>query len=73
MANELTPANSDSAESFESKETAHSLPVGWVILFVGLILFGAVYLWKYSPALGGWSQASEYEKSVAAPADPGAK
>jgi hypothetical protein len=66
MAEQLTPANSDSPEAYESKETAHALPLGWVLLAVGLILWGVVYLWKYSPALGGWSQASAYEQSVAA-------
>ena len=71
MATELTPANSDSAESFEAKETAHDLPLGWLVLFFGLILWGAVYLWKYSPALGGWSQEAEFQQSVAGPADGG--
>jgi hypothetical protein len=66
MAQELTPANSDGAEAFESKDTAHALPVGWLVLALALIAWGAVYLWQYSPALGGWSQASEYEQSVAA-------
>jgi hypothetical protein len=65
MADE-TPATSDGAEAFESKETAHTIPLGWIVLALALIAWGAVYLWKYSPALGGWSQASEYEQSVAA-------
>lgn len=46
---------------FEAKETAHKLPVGWLILFWGLIVWGAWYLWTYSPALGGWSQAQDLE------------
>jgi hypothetical protein len=64
MAHE-TPATSDSAEAFEAEETSHTLPVGWIVLALALVAWGAVYLWKYSPALGGWSQASEYEQSVA--------
>lgn len=68
MAEELTPANSDGAEAFESKETSHALPVGWLVLAFGLIAWGAFYLWQYSPALGGWSQASEYQQSVEATA-----
>ena len=59
-----TPATSDAAEAFESKETAHALPWGWLLLFFGLIAWGAYYLWAYSPALGGWSQAGEYQQSV---------
>ena len=54
----------DDIESFESKETSHSLPVGWLILFWGLIIWGAYYLYTYSPSLGGWSQEKAYEESV---------
>jgi hypothetical protein len=64
MSNE-TPATSDLAEAFEAKATAHTLPLGWIVLALALIAWGAVYLWKYSPALGGWSQAAEYEQTVA--------
>ena len=52
----------DDISEFESRpETAHKLPLGWLLLFWGLILFGAWYLWAYSPALGGWSQAQDLE------------
>lgn len=54
----------DNIESFEAKETSHNLPVGWLILFWGLILFGIYYLYAYSPSLGGWSQEAAYEESV---------
>lgn len=48
----------DDLSKFESpRETAHKIPVGWSILFWGLIAWGVYYLWTYSPALGGWSQA----------------
>jgi hypothetical protein len=43
------------------EETAHPIPLGWSILFWGLILWGIYYLWTYSPALGGWSQAQDLE------------
>lgn len=59
-----TPATSDSAESFESKETAHALPVGWLALLFGLVAFGVVYLWAYTPQLGGWSQEAAYQQQV---------
>ena len=52
----------DDIQELESRpETAHVLPKGWLLLFWGLILFGAWYLWAYSPALGGWSQAQDLE------------
>ncbi len=35
------------------------VPVGWRILFWGLIVFGAYYLWRYTPAFTGWTQASD--------------
>jgi hypothetical protein len=69
MANDLNPAESDSPEAFEAHETARTLPLGWLILFFGLIAWGAWYLWAYSPALGGWSQEAEYEQSIAKPAE----
>jgi hypothetical protein len=36
--------------------------VGWTILFTGLILWGAWYLWAYSPWSTGWTQAGELEQ-----------
>jgi len=67
----------DTAEAMEAKETAGKLPVGWLLLFFGLIAWGAVYLYLYSPATTGWSQAGEYAKAAdaaaAKPAPPPAK
>lgn len=54
----------DTAEAMEARETAHRLPVGWLVLFFGLIAWGAAYIWLYSPATTGWSQAGEYQKAV---------
>ncbi|MBI5068303.1 MAG: hypothetical protein HZB56_08675 [Deltaproteobacteria bacterium] len=58
----------DTAEAMEAKETSRTLPLGWRLLFWGLIAWGAAYLWLYTPATSGWSQAGEYEKATAAPA-----
>jgi hypothetical protein len=55
MENELP----DTAEAMEAKETAQSLPVGWQVLFWGLIIWGAYYLFTYSPWSTGWTQAGE--------------
>ena len=54
----------DTIESFEAKETSHTLPMGWLILFWALILWGAYYLYTYTPSLGGWSQEKAYQESV---------
>ena len=51
----------DDIEAFEAKGTARKLPVGWLLLFWGLIVFGAYYLWAYTPALGGWAQSQDLE------------
>lgn len=59
-----SPAESDGAEAFEAKETSHALPWGWLLLFFGLIAWGAYYLWAYSPALGGWSQEAAYQQQL---------
>jgi hypothetical protein len=57
----------DDLSSFESKETSRKIPVGWALLFWGLIAWGAFYLWAYSPALGGWQQSQDLEGGGASP------
>lgn len=54
----------DDIREFESKETAKKLPIGWVILFWGLILWGIVYFVAYTPEISGWSQEKAYEESL---------
>jgi hypothetical protein len=51
----------DDISTFEAKETSRTIPTGWLVLFWGLIVWGAWYLWTYTPALGGWSQAQDAE------------
>jgi hypothetical protein len=51
----------DDLSAFEAKETSRKLPAGWLLLFWGLIVWGAWYLWTYTPALGGWRQALDAE------------
>jgi hypothetical protein len=55
----------DTAEAMDAKKTAHVLPLGWLVLFWGLIAWGLVYLWLYSPVTTGWTQAGEYERAAA--------
>jgi len=52
----------DTAEGMEAKETAGTVPVGWKVLFFGLILWGVYYLYMYSPWSTGWTQAGELEQ-----------
>jgi hypothetical protein len=52
-------AELDDLSKFEAKETSRTIPLGWSLLFWGLIAWGAWYLWSFSPALGGWSQAQD--------------
>ena len=61
MADQDLETDLDDLSRFEARETSRKLPAGWVLLFWGLILFGAYYLWAYSPALGGWSQAKDLD------------
>ena len=55
--------DTDNIHDFEAKNSAKVLPIGWQILFWGLILFGIVYTALYTPSLGGWSQEREFSES----------
>jgi choline-glycine betaine transporter len=54
----------DDIRAFEAKETSRKLPVGWLILFWGLIIWGIYYFVAYTPAISGWSQEKAYEESI---------
>ncbi len=61
MADRKVQPELDDLSQFEAKQTAKKLPVGWLALFWGLIAWGVFYLWRYTPALGGWSQVQDLE------------
>lgn len=62
MAEQQLDPNLDDLRQLDSpKETENKLPVGWLILFFGLVAWGAWYLWTFTPGLGGWSQARDLE------------
>ena len=46
----------DNIHDFESKDTSKKLPLGWQVLFWGLILWGIYYTVAHTPAISGWSQ-----------------
>jgi len=55
-------ADRDSQElDFTPVEGEKPVPMGWRILFWGLVAFGAYYLWAYSPAFTGWTQTRDLE------------
>jgi hypothetical protein len=62
MTNEIP----DTAEAMERQDTRHALPVGWLVLNAGLVVWGAWYLWAYSPWGSGWTQAAQLEGAQAA-------
>ena len=53
-------------EALENKKTAHKLPMGWLLFYVGFLLFGIYYIAAYTPAFSGWTQVKAYEESVGA-------
>jgi hypothetical protein len=56
---------------FTPVEGEKPVPIGWRILFWGLIAFGAVYLWLYSPWSTGWTQSGELDRAGEAAAGAG--
>jgi hypothetical protein len=52
----------DNLEEFNREDTENVLPTGWLILFIGLILFGIYYVYAYTPAFSGWSQEKQLEE-----------
>lgn len=58
------PEEIDNIEELESKTTSKKLPVGWLILFWGLIIWGIYYFVSYTPSISGWSQEKAYEQSI---------
>ena len=65
MAEQQLDPQLDDLRQFDSpKETENKLPVGWLILFFGLIAWEPWYLWTFTPGLGGWSQAQDLEAAA---------
>lgn len=54
----------DDLEKFEREDTKKVLPLGWLILFLGLIVFGVLYLYMYTPAFTGWTQNKSIEEII---------
>ncbi len=54
----------DNIHDFEAKDTARKLPLGWLLLFCSLILWGIYYTVTYTPSISGWSQEKAYMDSI---------
>jgi len=55
----------DNLKEFEVEEgLTRKIPVGWLVLFWGLIIWGIYYFVSYTPSISGWSQEKAYEESV---------
>ncbi len=54
----------DDLEAFEAKGTSRKLPIGWLVLFWGLVAWGAYYFVAYTPAISGWTQEKAYQESI---------
>ncbi len=52
----------DDIPSLNRKDTEHNLPLGWVIFFIALIVWGIYYIYAYTPMFSDWTQSGAYEK-----------
>ena len=48
----------------ESEDRKRKIPIGWLVLFWALILWGIYYFATYSPLISGWTQEKAYEESL---------
>ncbi len=51
-------------DSPEHLEKDNPIPKAWMILFVGLILWGLYYIWFYTPQISGWSYYKRLEAEL---------
>ncbi len=54
----------DRIEDMEREDTKKKLPIGWLLLLIGLIAWGIFYSISYTPEISGWSQEKAYEESL---------
>ncbi len=52
----------DDIPSLNRKDTENNLPLGWVIFFLALIVWGIFYIYAYTPKFSKWTQNSAYEE-----------
>lgn len=54
----------DRIEDMERHETSTKIPMGWLIFFIGIIVWGIYYCVSFTPEISGWSQEKEYLESI---------
>lgn len=54
----------DKIEDMEREDTKRKLPIGWLLLFIGLIVWGIFYSLAYTPEISGWSQERQFLESI---------
>ena len=54
----------DRIGDMEREDTKKKLPIGWLLLFIGLILWGIYYCISFTPQISGWSQEKAYMESI---------
>jgi cytochrome c oxidase cbb3-type subunit 3 len=50
----------------EKEEGKKRMPIGMTVLFLGLVGFGIVYIYLFTPQTTGWNQAARYEQKIKA-------
>jgi cytochrome c oxidase cbb3-type subunit 3 len=54
-------------DGIQEREAGKSrMPLGMAVLFIGLILFGIVYIYLFMPSTTGWTQAGQYQRRIEA-------
>lgn len=56
----------DDIPAMNRKDTAHDLPMPWVLFFLALIVWGIFYLYQYTPEFTGWTQNAAFEETWSA-------
>lgn len=56
--------DTDRIEDMEREDTKKKLPLGWLLLLVGLIVWGVFYMVSYTPQISGWTQEGAYLESL---------
>jgi len=51
-------------EDMERQDTKTKLPLGWLLLLAGLIVWGVFYIVSYTPQISGWTQEGAYLESL---------
>jgi len=54
----------------EVKESHNKIPLGWLLFFIGIIIWLVFYIYAYLPGTTGWSQYKVLEEEMKAAPQP---